>query len=136
MMLAADFPPVDRAEWTALAGDVDALTHHTYDGIAIAPLYDAGDAVVPDHIGWPGVPLFVRGGSGAGEGWDVRQRVSDSTGDAVGELERGSTSLLVDLRAASTIDVDVLDRLLDGVLLDAAAVVLDAGRGGPRRRRH
>ena len=96
-MLAADFPPVDRAEWTALAGDVDALTHHSYDGIAIAALYDAGDAVAPDRIGWPGAPPFVRGGSGAGEGWDVRQRVTDSSGDAVGELERGSTSLLVDL---------------------------------------
>ena len=126
-VLAADFPPVDRAEWTALAGDVDALTHHSYDGIAIAALYDAGDAVAPDRIGWPGAPPFVRGGSGAGEGWDVRQRVTDSSGDAVGELERGSTSLLVDLRATPTIDVDVLDRVLDGVLLDAAAVVLDAG---------
>ena len=108
------------------------LTHHTYDGIAIAPLYDAGDAVAPDHIGWPGAPPFVRGGSGAGEGLgrapagERQQPATPSANWSGGRRRCWSTCA-----PRPTIDVDVLDRLLDGVLLDAAAVVLDAGSRWP-----
>ena len=53
----------------------------------------------------------------------------DHLGDrvAVGELERGASGLFLNLRRADAVDVDLLARILDGVYLDLAPVVLDAG---------
>ena len=127
---AGAIPAVDRDAWLAAAGDMSRLTTRTYDGITIQPLYDAADAVAPEQVGTPGAPPFVRGRTAVaerGESWDVRQRVTPTAGAAVAELERGATSLLVDLRTAPAIDAPLLDRLLDGVQLAAAPIVLDAG---------
>ena len=41
--LAAEFPPVDRAAWEALAGELDRLRTTTYDGLTVEPLYTAED---------------------------------------------------------------------------------------------
>ena len=43
------------------------------------------------------------------------------------ELERGTTSIVLDLTARTTIDADGLDAALDGVLLDLLTIVIDAG---------
>ena len=43
LALAAEFPPADRDDWLALAGDVERLRTTTYDGITIEPLYTAAD---------------------------------------------------------------------------------------------
>lgn len=129
LALASEFPAADREAWEALAGDVDRLRSTTYDGLTIEPLYTAADRA-PDP-GLPGFAPFVRGHSPAGTrgGWDVRQivRPQDGPGLARSELENGATSLLVQLRRVERIDAAVLDAALDGVYLDVAAVVLDAG---------
>src|SRR5262245_22973838 len=122
LALASEFPPVDRATWEALAGDLDRLRTTTYDGVTIEPLYTSADTVADP--GLPGFTPFVRGRTAAGTragGWDVRQMVDHRGGrSAVSELERGATSLLVNLRRADVIDAGVLGSVLDGVLLDVA----------------
>ncbi|GIH23805.1 methylmalonyl-CoA mutase [Acrocarpospora phusangensis] len=125
--LAAGFPPGSRERWRELAlgvlrrsgyeGDDPeaALSSATDDGIGIAPLYDrlpAAPRVLPPEAGW-----------------DVRQRHADpdpaATRDAIqADLENGVTSLWLDLTSLAPAD---LPAVLDGVFLDLAPVVLDAG---------
>ncbi|OPG06396.1 methylmalonyl-CoA mutase family protein [Microbispora sp. GKU 823] len=131
---AAGFPQATREQWRTLAAEVlrksgwdgspdeaeAALTTTTYDGVAVAPLYDAADLPAA-----PGTARAVRG-PGA---WDLRQRHADpdpaATREAIqADLENGVTSLWLDLNA---IDPAALPAVLDGVLLDLAPVVLDAG---------
>ena len=143
LALAAEFPAATRAEWRALVSTVlarsgvdgdpeQALAHTTYDGIAIKPLYTADDVHGVD--GLPGRPPFVRGAAVAGateRGWDVRTR---HTGPDIGavntaivaDLESGATSLWLVL-GEGAIAADDLGRALDGVYLDLAPIVLDAG---------
>ncbi|WP_432862657.1 methylmalonyl-CoA mutase subunit beta [Microbispora rosea] len=128
---AAGFPQATREQWRTLAAEVlrrsgwggspdeveAALTTTTYDGVAVAPLYDAADL--------PAAPRTAR----APGPWDVRQRHSDPDPAATREtihadLENGVTSLWLDL---SAIGPAALPAVLDGVLLDLAPVVLDAG---------
>ncbi|HET6877119.1 MAG TPA: methylmalonyl-CoA mutase family protein [Jatrophihabitans sp.] len=146
LALAADFPAPSRNEWRALVrsvlaksgvpDDVDperALTTTTYDGIEIAPLYTAGDAPAP--AGLPGRPPFVRGSSADGAtatGWDVRVRhaVTDPTGAnraVLDDLDNGARSIWL---AGDSEGAD-LGAVLEGVLLDAAPVVLDFGSATP-----
>jgi methylmalonyl-CoA mutase len=114
------------------------LTTTTYDGIRVQPLYMPSDA--PELAdSWPGSSPFLRGSSAPGgivDGWEVRQRVlvtGDGTGIgevARGELERGTTGLWLDLTAANTVDVDTLDRALEGVFLELVPISLSAGGRG------
>ncbi|MBO0840604.1 MAG: methylmalonyl-CoA mutase small subunit [Sciscionella sp.] len=149
LRLAGEFDPADVAQWRALVhkvlsrsqSDVDesapesALVSHTYDGIAIQPLYTADDGA--PSPGWPGLPPFVRGGrpDGTARGWDVRQRYANPDAAAVNaamlaDLAGGSTSVWLAV-GRDGITVNELPRALDGVLLDLAPVVLDAGAGYP-----
>jgi methylmalonyl-CoA mutase len=148
LALAAQFPAATRGEWRALVsavlarsglGDGDpeqALAHTTYDGIVIKPLYTAADVHDVDADGRPGHPPFVRGATvdGATErGWDVRTRHAGpdpaATNAAIlADLETGATSLWLVL-GAGAIDVADLDRVLDGVYLDLAPIVLDPRAG-------
>ncbi|MFV2018141.1 methylmalonyl-CoA mutase family protein [Micromonospora sp. LOL_023] len=131
-----------RADTPAESVD-DLLATTTYDGIRIAPVHHR--PAVPPAIGVPGQPPFVRGtrarrdGGGAGgtdpgetvAGWDVRQRYADPDPKSVREaaladLANGATSLWIDLVAAGSPSA-VLAEALDGVHLDLAPVVLDAG---------
>ena len=138
LSLAADFPDVDAAQWRAAVSavlarsgapaDVDPvaeLSSTTYDGITVRPLYTAEDA--PSSP----APAAVRGLPRAAPGWDVRARHDDPdparTSRAVlDDLERGATSLWLVL-GEGAVAVDDLAAVLEGVYLDLAPIVLDAG---------
>ncbi len=97
------------------------LTRSTLDGIDVTPLgTPALVADLPDPVRPPA----------RGDGWDVRALLADpdaqaSNSAALTDLENGASSLLVQV-GASGIDVADLPAVLKGVLLDVAAVVLDA----------
>jgi len=147
LAVAAGFPAANREQWQRLAGGVlaksgkaglsgadaeRALATEVEDGLWVQPLYTAGDAA-PDP-GWPGFAPFTRGGRAAGpavSGWDVRQRHAHPDPGRVNEavladLEHGVTSLWLAV-GGSGLPVDALPGALDGVYLDLAAVILDAG---------
>ncbi|MEU6058310.1 methylmalonyl-CoA mutase family protein [Streptomyces sp. NPDC047097] len=144
--LAAEFPDASPEQWQRLVAGVllksgkdvpadqaeDALSTRLEDGLTIRPLYTARDSA-PDP-GLPGFAPFVRGGrveGGTVGGWDVRQRHTADDGAAVlADLENGVTSLWLVLGEGG-IPVDRLGRVLDGVYLDLAPIVLDAGAETP-----
>jgi len=113
------------------------LDSTTYDGLTLAALYTPADALLEPPL--PGVHPFTRGRSASRDvtsGWDVRVRHglglgADADPAAVNravryDLDNGATSLWLasggdDLPHAALADV------LDGVFLDLAPVVLDAG---------
>jgi methylmalonyl-CoA mutase len=142
LSLAAEFPDANLEQWHGLVAGVlrksgkevsgaaaeDALSTALEDGLRTRPLYTAHDAA-PDP-GFPGFAPFVRGarpeGTTAG-GWEVRQRhaVADNTA-VLTDLENGVTSLWL-VAGEDGIPVTSLGAVLDGVYLDLAPVVLDAG---------
>ncbi|MFD9434247.1 methylmalonyl-CoA mutase subunit beta [Streptomyces sp. NPDC060002] len=140
LSLAAEFPDATLEQWQRLVAGVlrksgrdvsdaaaeEALSTALEDGLHLRPLYSAHDGA-PDP-GLPGFAPFVRGGRAEGNsvgGWDVRQQ--HTTGGAVlADLENGVTSLWL-LLGDGGIPVTSLGRVLDGVFLDLAPVVLDAG---------
>jgi methylmalonyl-CoA mutase len=143
LSLAAEFPDATHEQWQRLVEGVlrksgkevsgaaveDALSTTLEDGLRTRPLYTARDAA-PDP-GLPGFAPYVRGsrpeGNTAG-GWDVRQRhTALADGAVLADLENGGTSLWLVLGEGG-IPVAGLGRALEGVYLDLAPVVLDAGR--------
>ena len=148
--LSDGFPLVDRSEWEALAEaglqgrTLASLTTTTADGIEIAPVY-AGDLCAGDTdrhvrgpVGLPGIGDRTRGSRAAGQtatGWDVRALVSDrgvaaANATVLDELARGSTSVLLDVRAIGIESLDDLDAVLAGVHLEMATVALLPGPDG------
>ncbi|MCW2930254.1 MAG: methylmalonyl-CoA mutase small subunit [Actinomycetia bacterium] len=152
--LAAEFPAASREQWQRLVEGVlaksgkpgrtglaaeQALATEVEDGLRVQPLYTAQDAVSdgggPDP-GWPGFAPFVRGGRAqgrfaAGPGWDVRQQHAHPdpgrTNEAIlADLENGVTSLWLTV-GGSGLPVAALPDVLEGVFLDLAGVILDAG---------
>ncbi|CAL9412309.1 putative methylmalonyl-CoA mutase small subunit [Streptomyces sp. enrichment culture] len=142
--LAGEFPDVPHEQWQRLVAGVlrksgkdvegaeaeEALSTALEDGLRTRPLYTARDSA--PEPGLPGFAPFVRGGRAEGNtlgGWDVRQRhtVTDG-GPVLTDLENGVTSLWLGV-GGSGIPVRELGRVLDGVHLDLAPVVLDAGPG-------
>ncbi|MFF1924575.1 methylmalonyl-CoA mutase family protein [Streptomyces sp. NPDC058221] len=139
--LAGDFAETSLEQWQALVRGVlrttgedptrstaeEALSTPLEDGVVTQPLYTAGD-MTPD-LGFPGLAPFVRGArpeGNAGAGWDIRQRHTVSDNSAVlTDLENGVTSLWL-VVGTEGIPATALDRVLDGVHLDLAPVVLDA----------
>ncbi|MFF8935870.1 methylmalonyl-CoA mutase family protein [Streptomyces paradoxus] len=140
--LAGEFPDVPHEQWQRLVAGVlrksgkdvegaeaeEALSTALEDGLRTRPLYTARDSA--PEPGLPGFAPFVRGGRAEGNtlgGWDVRQRhtVADS-GPVLTDLENGVTSLWLGVGGCG-IPVPELGRVLDGVHLDLAPVVLDAG---------
>ncbi|GGK87790.1 methylmalonyl-CoA mutase [Planomonospora parontospora subsp. parontospora] len=129
---AADFPPPARDEWRELALGVlrksgvqasspeEALASTTYDGVTVAPLYDAAD--LPGDPGLPGAAPYLRGARPVRGGWDVRQRHEAADPEAVlADLENGVTSLWLALAPED------LPRVLERVHLELISVVLEAG---------
>ena len=137
-LLLADGQDHSVAEWEKLAAAVlrkarrlseedpdeavwDELRHFTLDGIDIPPLgTPALVADLPDPVRPPA----------RGDGWDVRALLADpdaaaANAAALTDLVNGATSLWGPGGASGT-DVGDLPTLLKGVLLDVAAVVLDA----------
>lgn len=112
----------------------EALASRTPDGIRIAPLYTAADGSAP--LGHPGLPPFTRGRAPDGNraGWDVRQRHDNpdpgaAHDEVLADLEGGVSSLWLQL-GPGRIEVADLPVVLADVLLDLAAVSLDAGPDG------
>ncbi|WP_432118089.1 methylmalonyl-CoA mutase family protein [Streptomyces sp. bgisy032] len=141
--LAGEFPDVSHEQWQRLVAGVlrksgkdvegaeaeEALSTALEDGVRTRPLYTARDA--SPAPGLPGFAPFVRGGRAEGNtvgGWDVRQRHTTADRDTVlADLENGVTSLWLAVGDGG-IPVSALGTVLDGVYLDLAPVVLDAGR--------
>lgn len=140
--LAAEFPDATHEQWQRLVEGVlrksgkevsgaaaeDALSTTLEDGLRTRPLYTARDTA-PDP-GLPGFAPFTRGSRPEGAtsgGWDVRQRhAAVEDGSVLADLENGVTSLWL-LVGQGGIPVTGLAHALDGVYLDLAPVVLDAG---------
>ncbi len=141
--LAAEFPHATHEQWQHLVAGVlrksgrelpddeveHALSTALEDDLRVRPLYTARDTA--PESGVPGFPPFVRGARPAGNtvgGWDVRQRHTVADGATVlADLENGVTSLWLTVGESSGLPVSALDTTLDGVYLDLAPVVLDAG---------
>ncbi|MHB1205247.1 MAG: methylmalonyl-CoA mutase family protein [Rhodospirillaceae bacterium] len=141
--LAADFPAATDDQWLKLVDKVLAgadfdkkLVSHTYDGIAIKPLYTRADwpptGNEGDASGFPGGAPFTRGGGPLGtalSGWDIRQAHGGADETAVNkaileDLERGVTSIL--LRADHLTTPRAMDQALAGVMLDLAPMSLES----------
>ncbi|MER7200593.1 methylmalonyl-CoA mutase [Streptomyces sp. CB01635] len=147
LSLAAEFPDTTLEQWQHLVAGVlrksgkevsaeeaeDALSTTLEDGLRAHPLYTPRDAT--PATGMPGFAPFVRGGRAEGQtvnGWDVRQlhSVADS-GAVLTDLENGVTSLWLTVGEHTGFPVSALPAALDGVYLDLAPVVLDAGTETP-----
>ncbi|MEV7012118.1 methylmalonyl-CoA mutase family protein [Streptosporangium sp. NPDC051022] len=128
-----DGPAAIRERWRELAGEVlrragrdtgspeQALATTTYDGITVAPLYDATD--LPDT---PAPLPRAEDGRAPGGPWQVRQRHEVADPDAVAaDLENGADSLWL------AVAPEDLPRALGGVHLDMISIVLDAGARTP-----
>ncbi|WP_327365619.1 methylmalonyl-CoA mutase small subunit [Streptomyces sp. NBC_01217] len=146
LSLAAEFPHPAHEQWQSLVEGVlrksgkdvagsaaeEALSTTVEDGLITRPLYTSRDSA-PD-AGYPGFAPFTRGGKAEGNatgGWDVRQRhtLPDPArlNEAVlADLENGVTSLWLTVGGGG-VAVSALADALDGVYLDLAPVVLDAG---------
>ncbi|MFE4696000.1 methylmalonyl-CoA mutase family protein [Streptomyces sp. NPDC056738] len=143
LALAAEFPSATHDQWQLLVEGVlrksgkevsgaaaeNALSTSLEDGLTTRPLYSARDTAA--DAGFPGFAPFVRGGRPEGNtvaGWDVRQRHTAADNSLVlGDLENGVTSLWLTVGEGG-VPVSSLEAVLDGVYLDLAPVVLDAGR--------
>ncbi|MFD0343974.1 methylmalonyl-CoA mutase small subunit [Streptomyces sp. NPDC127117] len=147
LSLAAEFPAPAHEHWQHLVEGVlrksgkeaagsaaeEALSTTVEDGLITRPLYTSRDSA-PD-AGYPGFAPFTRGSKAEGNaagGWDVRQRhtLPDPAllNEAVlADLENGVTSLWLTVGGAAGVPVSALAGALDGVYLDLAPVVLDAG---------
>ncbi|MFB6815746.1 methylmalonyl-CoA mutase small subunit [Streptomyces sp. NPDC056347] len=147
LSLAAEFPAPAHEHWQRLVEGVlrksgkeaegpaaeEALSTTVEDGLITRPLYTSRDSA-PD-AGYPGFAPFTRGSKAAGNatgGWDVRQRhaLTDAArlNEAVlADLENGATSLWLTVGGRTGVPVSALATALDGVYLDLAPVVLDAG---------
>ncbi|MCX2968012.1 MULTISPECIES: methylmalonyl-CoA mutase subunit beta [Streptomyces] len=146
--LAAEFPDVTREQWQRLVENVlrksgaseatgaeaeEALSTALEDGLRTRPLYTAADAP-GGPTGFPGFAPYVRGATPKGNapaGWDVRQqhRGADAAGTneaVLADLENGAGSVWLVLGRAG-LPVSALGAALEGVYLDLAPVVLDAG---------
>ncbi|WP_194891854.1 methylmalonyl-CoA mutase family protein [Catenulispora pinisilvae] len=147
LALASLFPAPSREQWQRLVAGVlaksgkqglegqdaeKALSTALEDGLFAQPLYTADDQA-PD-AGFPGVAPYVRGNRPQGavlDGWDIRQYHSDPRPDSanqavLADLANGGTSLWLEV-GDQGLPIDALPKVLDGVYLDLAAVVLDAG---------
>ncbi|MFC5952070.1 methylmalonyl-CoA mutase family protein [Pseudonocardia lutea] len=151
LVLAAEFEEASREQWAAAVdavvrrsgrigedaprgAGVEKLAWDTADGIHVQPLYTADDVAELPATGVPGALPFVRGSRTGGHvpaGWDVRQHHAAPSATAVhdallADLENGVSSVWLAVGAGG-VPVAELGAALEGVMLDLAPVVLDAG---------
>jgi methylmalonyl-CoA mutase len=130
LAFASEFPNPTREQWLRLVDGVlkgaafdKRLVAKTYDGLAIQPLYPrAADAQ----------PLAARA---LGQPWRVMQRVDHpdpaaANQQALNDLENGATGLTIVCKGSINANgygldssVDTLERVLDGIYLDAGVAV-------------
>ena len=130
LAFAAEFPAATREQWLQLVDAVlkgapfdKGLVARTYDGLAIQPLYPRA----PDAR-----PVAARA---PGSAWTVMQRVDHADPAAANEqalhdLENGATGLTIVCKGSVNANgygldssVETLQRVLDGVYLDAGVVI-------------
>ncbi|MFN3867999.1 MAG: methylmalonyl-CoA mutase family protein [Hyphomicrobiaceae bacterium] len=146
MRLAADFPASSREDWLRLVdkalrgGDFEKrMVSRTADGLRIEPLYTRADALPPGVHGAAGSAPFVRAPRSApnGLGWSIEQMIVSGDAEAVNaavlaELEGGANGVVLRIAGPGQTGIAIstaadLARVLDGVYLDYAPVVIDAG---------
>src|SRR5689334_22074458 len=128
-VLDPGFPPAGEDAWRALVaktlGDkpFESLTKATVEGLPIAPLYAAADkpAVFPPR------PFDAE------RPWEVRTLSAHPdpaqvNAELLADLEGGAASVIV----AGHATAQALTQALDGVVVEFAAVGLDAGFAGPQ----
>ncbi len=129
--LAANFPQATRADWRKLVDGVlkgasfERLTGTTYDGLAVAPLYERAASAE------------VVAGRPPGEAWTVLQRVDHpdpvaANAQAREDIENGATGLVLVFAGAQGANGYGLDaapaalaRALDGIDFSRIALDLD-----------
>jgi methylmalonyl-CoA mutase len=137
LSLAAEFPAATREQWLKLVEGVlkgadfeKRLVSHSYDGIALEPLYPKAESTAPVS-------------RGTGGRWRIAQRMDHPEPQAanqlaLADLEGGADSLNLVLRNAPAArgfglaveTIEDLDRALAGVVLDIVHLRLDAGGHG------
>src|ERR1700761_7707840 len=138
VMLGAEFPAANRAQWLKLVEGVlkgapyDRLVARTYDGLAIEPLYPRAAGARPVAGRTPGAA------------WAVMQRVDHpdpaaANVQALQDLENGATGLTLVLAGSVSANGyglaatrETLDRVLDGVVLEAG-IAIDFNLSPPPR---
>lgn len=150
MRLAADFPNPSQEDWLRLVdkalkgGDFEKrMVSRSADGLRIEPLYTRAGTPAPALHGAAGAAPFVRGLGAApqGLGWSIEQMVVAGDAEAanaavLAELEGGANGIVLRLAGPGQNGVSIataadLTRVLDGVYLDFAPVVIDAGAAAP-----
>ena len=132
--LAEGFATPAREPWLAAVraslkgAPIEGLTHHTAEDLAIAPLYG------PLAQSTRAAP---QGRSMPGAAWDVRAHVAhpdpvQASARILDALAGGSSSILLTVdpsarTGCAIASAEDLARTLDGVVLEAATVALDAG---------
>lgn len=153
--LAAQFPMPDHGDWMKLVekalkgGDFERrMVSRSSDGLRMEPLYTRRDALPGADSARPGSGQYVRGLSPAPalRGWSIEQIVAaDSVESAnaavLAELEGGATGVVLRLEAAGQVGIPIADaaamaRVLEGVYLEFAPLVLDAGPAAPMAAKH
>ena len=113
----------------------------TYDGLAVRPLYTAFDELPEPPL--PGDWPYLRGGDALRDvesGWKVAEAfpaqavpgvaAEDVNTAVLAALGEGASALLIRVGESSVAPGD-LEKLLSGVYLDLAPVILDAGAAYP-----
>ena len=135
LRLAADFPAASREDWRKLVDGVlkgapfDKLVGRTYDGLRIEPIYQRARDAAPIA------------GRAAAAPWQIMQRIdhpdaADANAQALHDLENGATGLTLAFAGANGArgfglepTANAIDKLLDGVFLDAGiAIELQSAR--------
>jgi methylmalonyl-CoA mutase len=138
VMLGAEFPAANRAQWLKLVEGVlkgapyDRLVARTYDGLSIEPLYPRAAGAKPVAGRTPGAA------------WGLMQRVDHpdpaaANPQALQDLENGATGLTLVFAGSVSANGYGLDasaatvaRVLDGFMLDAG-VAIDFNLSPPTR---
>ncbi|MBB36738.1 MAG: methylmalonyl-CoA mutase [Hirschia sp.] len=144
--LSNDFPESDESQWLKLVDKAlkgappEKLNSTTSDGLTVKALYRETDAATSeDPYGFPGIAPFIRGGAPLPDEflpWDIRQIIAHpdpetASSEIMKDLESGVSSIELRVDEAGGRGVcirhkDDVSKVLDGVMLDLAAIGLDA----------
>lgn len=142
LQLASLFPPTSEATWREqvekmLKGrSFDTLVTQTSEGLQLQPLYSADEQQRAD----PGSGDRRRGTAASGGAWHILERAQHPNPQQANQallhgLSRGATALQLILQpdafepspGVRAVNADDVATLLNGVLVDALPILLDAG---------